>query len=121
MLMARSVLKAIALSSVSMIGILPAQAQDQAAPTPAESSPSQTGDTSDAQLEEIVVTARKRAENLQETPIAITAFTASTIEKLSAAGINDIGKFAPNVLGTSGQASGSDSNFFIRGVGQADW
>ena len=38
-------------------------------------------------LEEIVVTARKSAENLQKVPVAITAFTAEDIE---AAGIRDL-------------------------------
>ena len=36
-----------------------------------------------AQLEEIVVTAQKRAENLQDTPIAISAVTGDAIEKLN--------------------------------------
>ena len=44
-----------------------------------------------AQLEEIVVTAQKRAENLQDTPIAISAVTGDTIEKLN---IDDIGAIA---------------------------
>ena len=34
----------------------------------------------DQQLEEIVVTAQKRSENVQKVPIAITAFTAETIQ-----------------------------------------
>ena len=34
-----------------------------------------------AQLEEIIVTARRTAESLQETPISVTAFTAESIER----------------------------------------
>ena len=37
-----------------------------------------------AQIEEIVVTTRKRAENLQEVPIVVTAFTAASIERIKA-------------------------------------
>ena len=46
---------------------------------------------SHAQIEEIVVTAQKREENLQDTPIAITAFTE---ESLEARMITDISKLA---------------------------
>ena len=50
------------------------------------------------QIEEIVVTAQKREENLQDTPIAITAFTEESLEGRM---INDISKlvdFTPNVI-----------------------
>ena len=43
-----------------------------------------------AQIEEIIVTARKRAESLQEIPLAITAFTAADIERAGIARIEDI-------------------------------
>jgi len=75
-------------------------------------------------LEEVVVTARKREEGLQDTPVAITAFTGND---LSAKGINnltDIGAFAPNVtMGSNGFAgAGSYSGqFFIRGIGQTEF
>ena len=41
-------------------------------------------------LEEVVVTAQKKEENLQETPIAITAITESTIDDLDLANIVDL-------------------------------
>ena len=44
-----------------------------------------------APLEEVVVTAQKRAGNLQDTPIAISAVTGDAIEKLN---IDDIGAIA---------------------------
>jgi iron complex outermembrane recepter protein len=49
------------------------------------------------ELEEIVVTARKQNESLQEAPVAVTAFTAETIESLGLANINDIARFSPGV------------------------
>jgi iron complex outermembrane receptor protein len=48
-------------------------------------------------LEEVVVTAQKKEENLQDTPIAITAITESTIEDLDIANVVDLAGMAPNV------------------------
>ena len=48
-------------------------------------------------LEEVVVTAQKREENLQDTPIAITAITESTIDDLDLANVVDLAGMAPNV------------------------
>jgi len=72
-------------------------------------------------LEEIVVTARKREENLQDTPISVDAFTADSISKLSATGLNDVGRSSPNVLMTAGDSGGMDAAVFIRGIGQFDY
>jgi iron complex outermembrane receptor protein len=48
-------------------------------------------------LEEVVVTAQKKEENLQDTPIAITAITESTIDDLNLANVVDLAGMAPNV------------------------
>jgi len=50
-----------------------------------------------AQIEEIVVTTRKRAENLQEIPIVVTAFTAENIERKGIGNITDILKYTAGV------------------------
>ena len=49
-------------------------------------------------LEEVVVTAQKKEENLQDTPIAITAITESTIDDLDLANIVDLANLAPNAV-----------------------
>ena len=77
-----------------------------------------------AQLEEVVVTARKIEENLQETPISITVFTAEQIERPGFDDLIDIGRFTPNVVfdqGTGNTGSSNNSQMFIRGVGQVDF
>jgi iron complex outermembrane receptor protein len=51
----------------------------------------------DAGLEEIMVTARKRDENLQDVPISITAFTADSIERRGIESVYDIAKLTPNL------------------------
>ena len=48
-------------------------------------------------LEEIVVTARKRAESLQEIPVAITAFSSQQMEAIGAPNLVDLAKFTPGL------------------------
>jgi iron complex outermembrane receptor protein len=49
-------------------------------------------------IEEIVVTARKRSEDLQSVPLAITAFGEVQIDQQYANDIGELSKFAPNVI-----------------------
>jgi len=75
-------------------------------------------------LEEITVTARKREENLQETPIAISAFTADGLEKRQVDNVSEVATFTPNLIFDTGSAiSGtkSSASIFIRGIGQTDF
>lgn len=75
-------------------------------------------------LEDIVVTARKVRENLQDTPIAITALSQAALEQRQMTNIASIDRFAPNVaFNTSSPISGtrSSASVFIRGVGQTDF
>jgi len=75
-------------------------------------------------IEEIVVTARKREENLQETPISITAFTAASLAERSFNDLSDIGSFTPNMdfsFAANGSGGGNNATIYIRGVGQNDF
>ena len=75
-------------------------------------------------LEEIVVTARKREESLQDTPISVAAFTADDIEQRGMVDFADLGEFTPNVVFdfTAPIAAGNSAAIImIRGVGSADW
>src|SRR5262245_7627312 len=68
-------------------------------------------------LEEVVVTARKRQESLQETPIAISAMSG---EQLAATGMQDVASLravVPNIDVYSGNGTTGAGNIFIRGVG----
>ena len=74
------------------------------------------------QLEEITVTAQFRSENLQETPLAITAVTGDMLEARSQTSIYEVANQAPNVfLAPQAQANGSGLIAYIRGVGQTDF
>ncbi len=74
------------------------------------------------QLEEVTVTARYRTENIQTTPISITALTGDEAEARGYTGVIDIANSAPNVTiqPSNGQWSKS-AQAFIRGVGQEDF
>src|SRR6266702_6955286 len=75
-------------------------------------------DTSGA-LEEITVTAQFVRQNLQDTPVAITAVSAATLESRGHESIEQIANQTPNVTLTTGGAYGGPSLVgFIRGVGQ---
>jgi outer membrane receptor protein involved in Fe transport len=66
-------------------------------------------------LEEIIVSTRKRAENLQDVPIAITAITADTIERQGIRDIADVVKQSPSVSYDKG-FSPDDNRVSIRGI-----
>jgi iron complex outermembrane recepter protein len=72
-------------------------------------------------LEEIVVTARFREENLQETPLAITAFTGENMEVRNLTDVTHLDAFSPNtIIQPLGAGWGSTAAAFIRGVGLGD-
>ncbi len=71
---------------------------------------------------DIVVTAQFREQNLQDTPIAITAVSAEMIEARSATNLADVAKTAPSVvLRPSSAAFGNSISASIRGLGQGDF
>jgi len=71
-------------------------------------------------LEEIIVTAQKREQNIQDVGIAITAFTGDQMRALGIEQSFDIAKFAPGVH-ISGNLAGQNTQFTIRGVTQNDF
>ena len=72
-------------------------------------------------IEEIMVTARYRSQDLQETPLAISAFSGDLLEDRGAADTSDIEMFVPNaVIGPLGAGWGSTMAAFIRGIGLND-
>jgi iron complex outermembrane receptor protein len=74
--------------------------------------------TSSAELEEIVVTAQKRSENLQDVPISIQALGSERLESLQVNDTVDYVKFMPSVTAPTG-APGF-SNFYMRGVASGE-
>ena len=73
-----------------------------------------------AVLEEVVVTAQKREQNLQDIGVSVTAFSGAQMRKLGFVESNDLVAQTPG-LEVSGYGGGAIASFNIRGVGQNDY
>ena len=71
-------------------------------------------------LEEIIVTAQKRAESLQDTPISIAAFGSAEIERRGMANVAALSNVVPNLRIVPFGVSPTTLRIFIRGVGVVD-
>ena len=69
-------------------------------------------------LEEIVVTAQKRSESMQDVPISIQVFSADEIERLNISNTIDLVKNVPNMIGINNVGLPQAASYFLRGVGQ---
>lgn len=87
------------------------------APLHAQNETAAYNDTDDG---EIVVTARRREESLQDVPVAITAYTGAALEAAGAADITELSETTPNVTLENSRGTNSTLTAFIRGVGQQD-
>ncbi|HEX7373918.1 MAG TPA: TonB-dependent receptor [Steroidobacteraceae bacterium] len=76
--------------------------------------------TADATLEEIIVTAQRREQNLQDVPIAISAMTGEMLAQAGVRDPRDLQSFVPNLQFQSGTAA-TTSIIFLRGVGIGDF
>ena len=104
-----SMIRAALLASIAVSGLAvtaPVMAQDEAASA-------ESGD-------EIIVTARRREENLLDVPIAVSAFSGEALELRGALDLTDIGNITPNTTLETSRGSNSTLSAFIRGIGQQD-
>ncbi|RYG10693.1 MAG: TonB-dependent receptor, partial [Caulobacteraceae bacterium] len=74
----------------------------------------------DATLEDVVVTARRTSESVQRTPLAVSAFSGQTLERIGAQQVTDLQGAVPNLNIVQGRGSSNATNIYIRGVGQPD-
>ena len=103
----------LAIGCVLLSSVPVAWAQDA---TPAASTPATNATT----LDSVKVTARKREETLQDVPVAVTAFTPETLDKLNIKDLGDLDAQVPNLTVYAARGSTSTVTAYIRGVGQAD-
>jgi iron complex outermembrane receptor protein len=71
-------------------------------------------------LEEIVVTAQKREQNLQDVPVSVTAFTGDQLKDLRITNTDDVVDFTPGLTVFYPLAEGNTPNFSLRGVSSTD-
>src|SRR5579871_6549725 len=80
--------------------------------------PPQSGAAADDELSEIVVTARRTEERLQDVPISITVFNQAQIEDRNVSSIEDLATYTPS-LSAPGTFGNDNAAFAIRGFVQA--
>ncbi|MGD8359422.1 MAG: TonB-dependent receptor [Lysobacterales bacterium] len=71
-------------------------------------------------LEEVIVTAQRREQPLQDVPMSVSAFNGEQLAQLQADNLTALQGAVPNLNLVQGRGSNSSVNAFIRGVGQPD-
>lgn len=121
----RSLQRSLLISLVAWFSLtaIPAVAQQDPAKPEATKEEKKKGDQSaqkPAASEEIVVTARKREENLETVPIAVSVVTADKLEEQATADISELQTQVPNLSIYQGRNQSTTLTAFMRGIGQAD-
>ena len=99
-----------------------AQAEPATEDRPASRTSASPADVTRAALDEIIVTARRRAESLQRTPISVVALSAQDLAARSVTNSRTLQNFVPNLtLAPSQNVGEAAGNAFIRGIGQEDF
>ena len=71
-------------------------------------------------LEEIVVTAQRREAQIQDVPIAVSAFDPVEMERRQAFNVVDIVSNVPNLVGNNNIGQGTATTVFLRGIGSTE-
>jgi iron complex outermembrane receptor protein len=101
----------IGVSLISVLGWTPGAMAQSSSPAVA----SQSGD-----LEEIVVTAQRRSQNIQDVPIAISSFSVKDIQQQQINSTADLPRLVPNFFTNNNTGAGSGNVYFLRGLGQTE-
>ena len=78
----------------------------------------QTAAADEISQDEIIVTARRKEERLQDVPVAVTALTGEALSNYNATSVGDIATFVPSMV-VGRQVTGSSASIFLRGVGSS--
>jgi iron complex outermembrane receptor protein len=71
-------------------------------------------------LEEVIVTAEKREQSLQDAPLSILAFDDQSLANIGATGLGDLTHSIPNFTQITFSVGNSTLRFYMRGIGQTD-
>jgi iron complex outermembrane recepter protein len=94
-------------------------AQTEQATTDPTASPTQPAAAEDLGGNDIVVTATRRSETVQNVPIAVTAVPAELLRDAGVQDVRDLEQLAPSLQTSTGQSSATGTSIFIRGIGTA--
>jgi iron complex outermembrane receptor protein len=121
------------LAGALVLGLAPLASADSSTPagkgaTPAGKGTTTTSNATDKSgskapyngVEEIVVMARKRAENMQATPVAITAFTDADLVDKDIRRIQEVGQTVPTLQFDPAVGQANSARVYLRGVGNGD-
>ncbi|MCW3835490.1 TonB-dependent receptor [Sphingomonas canadensis] len=101
----------LAASALAMLFAAPAAAQD----TPAQDD-GQAESTEYENANDIVVTATRRNETVQEVPLAVTAVGAELLQNAGVSNVRDLEQLAPSFQSSTGQSSATGTTIYIRGI-----
>ena len=105
----------------SLAALLLASGNAMAADDSSGANPKVAAADSGQALGDIIVTARHTSENVQHSPLAISAISAQQLESRGVANVTDISAAIPNVTFVASTASfGRSVTAFVRGIGQSD-
>jgi iron complex outermembrane recepter protein len=93
----------------------PVWAQGKGAADPAQAASSDAANNQQMVLDEIVVTAQKRAESLQTVPLSVSAFTGNALESQAISSLGDLASRVPSLI--YDERSGGQPRYYIRGIG----
>lgn len=68
----------------------------------------------------ILVTAQRRSENLQDVPIAVSAFSAEQLQAKGVGNTLELAQYVPNFVALNNTGLGSSNAFYIRGMGNTE-
>ncbi len=80
----------------------------------------ETAEKDQTYVEEMVVTAQRREQSIQDVPIAVSAFSAAKLEEMGTQTINELQMQVPNVTLVPSRATNNTLTAYVRGIGQAD-
>ncbi len=118
----RTLIGSLFVAAASFFALAPQSAKADPDPNAAGDTETETSPAANAHegIEEIVVSARRRKETIQDTPIAITAVTTAQMEAMGNTKMSDIQGMVPNLLMTQQVTGGQALNMSLRGLSFAD-
>jgi len=112
-------LHSLALFASLLYAASPVQAQEAPPSTPADDGSTSTAPAFSDSVEEVIVTARKRDETLLDVPVAVSAVSATDLNRYAATDLSKIGQMVPQVILAKTGGGGAGASFTIRGLGSS--
>ncbi|MBX3594360.1 TonB-dependent receptor [Sphingomonas sp.] len=97
-----------------------AMAQAVSAPAPAADDEPQAGGGESGDGNDIIVTAQRRSERLQDVPLAVSAFSSEDLETRQVSNTLDLVNYVPNLIGHNNTALGTANTYSLRGLANTE-